>query len=285
MAGLVVATSLPTIFWREVLARPSPSWITVLGAGAAVLLLLATLVVNELRSLRLFGAVLLAQALGFAVIDLVGSSAAYRAWALAQPAALSFAAANSAKLVPVTLAAVVLAASGSTREQLFMRLGDMRALAELPLPITRRKTTWPRLGMAVIVLVAVYLVFHIGVTRHPEANVFGRLLTLAPVVLAGAAVNAFSEEFLFRNSLLSPLTATLGRPHAVWLTSIRFGIGHFYGNPSGPVGVAAATIFGFVLARSMLETRGSGWAWLIHFVQDVVIFGLIALTPPALWLP
>ena len=149
MAGLVVATSLPTIFWREVLARPSPSWITVLGAGAAVLLLLATLVVNELRSLRLFGAVLLAQALGFAVIDLVGSSAAYRAWALAQPAALSFAAANSAKLVPVTLAAVVLAASGSTREQLFMRLGDMRALAELPLPITRRKTTWPRLALHV----------------------------------------------------------------------------------------------------------------------------------------
>jgi hypothetical protein len=49
--------------------------------------------------------------------------------------------------------------------------------------------------------------------------------------------------------------------------------------------VVGATIFGFVLARSMIETRGSGWAWIIHFAEDIVIFALIALTPPALWSP
>jgi hypothetical protein len=49
--------------------------------------------------------------------------------------------------------------------------------------------------------------------------------------------------------------------------------------------VVGATIFGFVLAWSMIETRGSGWAWIIHFAEDIVIFALIALTPPALWSP
>jgi hypothetical protein len=49
--------------------------------------------------------------------------------------------------------------------------------------------------------------------------------------------------------------------------------------------VAGATIFGLVLGRSMIETGGSGWAWIIHFAEDVVIFALIALTPPALWSP
>jgi hypothetical protein len=27
----------------------------------------------------------------------------------------------------------------------------------------------------------------------------------------------------------------------------------------------------------MLETRGLWWAWLIHFVQDVAIFGFMAI--------
>jgi hypothetical protein len=27
----------------------------------------------------------------------------------------------------------------------------------------------------------------------------------------------------------------------------------------------------------MLDTRGLGWAWFIHFVQDVAIFSFLAL--------
>jgi membrane protease YdiL (CAAX protease family) len=90
---------------------------------------------------------------------------------------------------------------------------------------------------------------------------------------------------LFRNSLIAPLVPAIGRSQALWLTSLRFGIGHFYGNPSGLIGAVGATLFGFLLGRSMIETGGSGWAWIIHFAEDIVIFALIALTPPALWLP
>lgn len=36
-----------------------------------------------------------------------------------------------------------------------------------------------------------------------------------------------------------------------------------------------AGFLGFVLARSVVETRGVLGAWLVHFLQDVVIFTLL----------
>jgi hypothetical protein len=41
--------------------------------------------------------------------------------------------------------------------------------------------------------------------------------------------------------------------------------------------VALAWFLGWILAKSMLETRGLAWAWFIHFVQDVAIFGFMAI--------
>jgi membrane protease YdiL (CAAX protease family) len=284
-AGLLAATSLPAIFWQEALHQRGAAWPILVGVVAAGSLLLGSYLAASLRGLRLFAAVLLVQAAGFAAISLVGGLPAYRAWALGVPAALSFGVANSAKLVPVALAAVLLAASGRTRGELYLRIGDLRASAGIPLPVTTRTTTWPRLGIIVIVLVGAYLVVHLAVVRHPSSAAVATLLAYSPVVVVAAAVNTFCEEFLFRNSLIPPLLAALGRPQALWLTSLRFGIGHYYGNPSGLFGVAGATIFGLVLGRSMIETGGSGWAWIIHFAEDVVIFALIALTPPALWSP
>jgi membrane protease YdiL (CAAX protease family) len=284
-AGLLAATSLPAIFWQEALHQRGSAWPLLLGAAASGLLLLGSYLARSLRRLRLFAAVLLVQGAGFEAIGLVGALPAYRTWALAVPAALSFGVSNSAKLVPVALAAALLAASGRTRAELYLRLGDLRARAQVPLPVTTHTTTWPRLGIIVIVLVGVYLVVHLAVTRHPSSAAVATLLEYSPVVLVAAAVNTFCEEFLFRNSLIPSLLPSLGRPQTLWLTSLRFGIGHYYGNPSGLFGVVGAAIFGFVLARSMIETSGSGWAWIIHYAEDVVIFSLIALTPPALWSP
>ena len=78
--------------------------------------------------------------------------------------------------------------------------------------------------------------------------------------------------------LLARLIPALGVMQAVWLTALRFGVGPWFGNPSGPTGVPLATVFGWFAARSMLDTRGLGWIWLVHLVNDVVIFSLIALT-------
>jgi len=56
-----------------------------------------------------------------------------------------------------------------------------------------------------------------------------------------------------------------------------FGIGHFYGVPTGIIGVFMAFVFAWLMGKSMLETRGFFWAWFIHFAQDVIIFFFFAM--------
>jgi hypothetical protein len=56
------------------------------------------------------------------------------------------------------------------------------------------------------------------------------------------------------------------------MTATVFGIGHWHGHPSGPTGVLMTAFAGWWLARSMIKTRGSLWAWSVHGAQDVLIF-------------
>jgi membrane protease YdiL (CAAX protease family) len=61
------------------------------------------------------------------------------------------------------------------------------------------------------------------------------------------------------------------------ITAVLFGLRHYYGQPSGPLGVVMAGIAGWFWARSMIETRGFFWAFFIHMVQDVVILSFLAV--------
>ncbi|HSS97421.1 MAG TPA: CPBP family glutamic-type intramembrane protease, partial [Terriglobales bacterium] len=61
------------------------------------------------------------------------------------------------------------------------------------------------------------------------------------------------------------------------LTALFFGLAHFYGVPSGLLGVAATGFFGWLLARSMLETKGIFWPWVIHLMADMVIFSFLLM--------
>lgn len=90
-------------------------------------------------------------------------------------------------------------------------------------------------------------------------------------------MNSFSEEMNYRASLLGALGDSLGEGQKVLLTAIIFGIGHYYGVPYGIIGVVMASLLGWFLGKSMVETQGFTWAWLIHFLQDVAIFSFLAI--------
>jgi hypothetical protein len=73
------------------------------------------------------------------------------------------------------------------------------------------------------------------------------------------------------------LVDVVGKQQALWLMAAYFGILHYYGIPYGIVGVVLAGFLGWVLGKSMLETRGMFWAWFLHFIQDVLIFSFLAI--------
>jgi len=83
--------------------------------------------------------------------------------------------------------------------------------------------------------------------------------------------NAFSEEAIFRIGIVSPLFGAVALPILVLISAVMFGVPHYFGMPSGIIGVLMAGFLGWFLAMSLVETQGMMLAWGIHCAQDIVI--------------
>jgi hypothetical protein len=145
-------------------------------------------------------------------------------------------------------------------------------------PGTRWSTLGPILSVAITGGTLAFLVL----SGTPSVDRLARAIPSIPIVLACAALNALAEEVTYKAGFLAVLLEPVGARNALRMVAAYFGLAHFYGVPYGIVGVALAWFLGWILARSMLETRGLWWAWWIHFLQDVAIFGFLvvgAITP------
>jgi membrane protease YdiL (CAAX protease family) len=101
--------------------------------------------------------------------------------------------------------------------------------------------------------------------------------TLLPLVILFAATNAWSEEIFTRFVIVTGLYGKLSPVAICRVSAIVFGAPHYFGTPSGFFGVLMAGLLGWFLAKSVIDTRGMKWALLIHFLQDLVIFGAGAM--------
>lgn len=99
----------------------------------------------------------------------------------------------------------------------------------------------------------------------------------AAAIFVLAASNAFYENVAFRAAPLATLHQAVGPQQAMLLAAAYFGLGHFYGVPYGVIGVAMAAGLGWILNKTMLETKGFFWPWFIHFCQDALVFWFMAL--------
>jgi membrane protease YdiL (CAAX protease family) len=102
-------------------------------------------------------------------------------------------------------------------------------------------------------------------------------IELLPLVLLLSATNAWSEEIFSRFAFVAGLDGKVQPVTICWVSGIVFGLGHIFGTPSGLFGVVASGTLGWILAKSVIETKGLGWAIFIHFLQDVMIFGAGAM--------
>lgn len=179
-------------------------------------------------------------------------------------------------LIPGTAMALSLAGSGISRHDLFLTSGDWSAPTSLPFLRGRR---WSIVAPLLLTVVSATLIVQLWIVSHGSRHFRADVLLLGlPAAVLFAALNASSEEFRFRCVLLAHGVRSIGVTHAVAATSVLFGLAHFGGHPSGISGVLMAGFFAWVVARSMVDTRGWGWAWLLHFVQDVIIFLMVLMT-------
>jgi membrane protease YdiL (CAAX protease family) len=163
------------------------------------------------------------------------------------------------------------------RRAFFFAKGDQNAPAgPLKFAGVMGTSTWHKRGPLIALTLCAGLALFIVLAGGAPISNLSRALPFMPFVLLFAAMNAFGEEMIYRAPQLGALHSVVGPAQALLVTAAYFGIGHYYGVPYGVIGVAMSFVLGWILGKSMLETKGMFWAWLIHFCMDVVIFTFMA---------
>lgn len=164
------------------------------------------------------------------------------------------------------------------REELkfFFRKGDIGA-AITPEPWVGIKPkgnqTWLNYGISVGITISVVtaIIIYFQLIHRKEID-FSNILPILLFSLLFSLTNSFIEESVTRISVVVTLKDKVKDRIIPFISALIFGTVHYWGNPGGIPGVLAAGFLGWFLAKSILETKGFFWAWVIHFAQDVIIF-------------
>jgi membrane protease YdiL (CAAX protease family) len=275
---ILTVSLLPDILFRE-LTGSQPTWLYGSKVGLAVVLLLITLFWKRLRPLWLFAAALLAVYLLDWGINQFYQSRDLSHWLSGfNPFVKNVGSVVIPRLTAGIFMAIIMLVLTGKFERFFLVNGKLDAQAA-PIPlIMTRPSTWRILGPAIAMAMGLGLViFTFAFGKLPSTQSLASVLPLLPFVLLFAASNAFGEEMIYRAPWLSALENPVGQAQALLMTAVYFGIAHYYGVPYGIVGAIMSFIPGWLMGKSMLETRGFTWAWFIHFCMDVVVFFFIAL--------
>jgi len=166
-------------------------------------------------------------------------------------------------------------------KEVYLCKGDLSAKADEInwLGINKDMISWRKLSLisAILISFGTILLTILTVTGSSEPSRIDKLLRHFPIIILFALVNSFCEGIVFRSAILGPLKTILSKNQAMIICAIFFGIAHYYGAPSGVLGVIMSGVLGWYMCRSMYETNGFISSWIIHFMQDLVIFSTIIM--------
>jgi len=283
---VLLASSFSLILWRE-FGLGEPLWWPYITFFILLGFFVLSLVVKDFKSLRSFIAIILIIFLfGFGggwqwgIIPWVRNSIYWIDWTNSLPWALSSLMIHLLRLTPAIAVLIYLFSIKRKRKDFFLVKGEIKALVEPSRLLGMKEPKpWTNIGSIFAIIFTVGTLIFLLVSQTPTLDDFFGVLPLLPVAILIAAMNAFNEEFTLRAAPLSELWKKLGKKHALLLTTVYFGLGHFYGVPSGILGVLLSAFLGWFLGKSLLETKGFFWAWIIHFFPDIVIFTFYAMFP------
>jgi len=156
--------------------------------------------------------------------------------------------------------------------QRYFSFGDISAPAVSVPAIDLIDQNWLQLGFQFSLAISgvTFVVIYLQLMRGKQLQKHTLRFFLWVVVLA--LMNAFTEEMITRFSVVALLDNLIPLPYVYLTSALIFGSVHYFGMPGKIPGVLMAGFLGWLLAKSVGETQGIFWAWLIHFLQDVIIF-------------
>ena len=256
---LLLASTIPMIVLQEVFHKPVSEN---LRSGIALIVLLIGLALtfawSSIRRLRPFFILFLILAcMEWFVFTKVDQLPVYQVW-LNNPSFNVFMLAEQSLRLMVTLIIIsALFVLKKRREAFFLIKGDTNARLE---PVKwlgiKPGERWNKTGWVLAIFISLGTLTFLILAGRPPMDLVLQAMPFLPAILLAAALNAFNEEMTYKASFLSILEEPLGSRQSLWLMAAYFGLGHYYGVPYGIIGVLMAGFLGWLLGKSMLETRG-----------------------------
>jgi len=178
------------------------------------------------------------------------------------------------ELLPVAIMILTLLLLLGQWRRFFFAKGDIRVDTD-PVPLMGISAgTSVRTFGSIITKYSIFgLLLMLVLSLQPSLSMIIDVLPLLPVIIIAALLNSFSEEVIFRASLLSVSHEVVGKGQAIWMTAFVFGSAHYIGGqPSLLLGFVLTTWLGWAWAKVMLESRSILLPWAMHFVLDAIIF-------------
>jgi len=275
----LLASTLPDAIWHQFVGR-TPPWLFWGKAGLLIVLIILGWAWKRIQPLRLYFILLFINILAWWLLPWIRISPSWSRWEGQASWVVGMLGIQLLKIGIAVLTIVALLFVMRRRHSAFLVKGQLEAKAE---PIRwlglKDPASWKIFGPIVAVIAAAIMLVVLVVTNQPSTITLVRALPLLPAALLFSATNAFSEEVSYRASLLAPLHRVVGKGHAMALTAVFFGLAHYAGGvPLATLPTILMTGFlGWLMAKSMLETRGFFWAWFIHFVADIPVFAFLAM--------
>jgi membrane protease YdiL (CAAX protease family) len=159
-----------------------------------------------------------------------------------------------------------------------LSIGNISAPGEeLKIFAIKKGDSWLKTGISLSIVISLVTGIFMFFQLKGQNIDYGLLWAGLLWIFLFSFTNSFSEEMIYRVGINGPLTGILSPNKIYFISAIIFGIAHFQGMPNGIFGVILAGLLGYILSKSVYETNGIFWAWLIHFLQDVIIIGSIYL--------
>ncbi len=278
---VLIASILPDILLNELTSLPTDKLIyikiAILAGSCAV-----SFLIPKLRPNFKFLLILTTVSASNVWTSFVFSQAAWKNQLVSSSFAGTYGSSVLLKLFGIIPIFLVLLILFRNPKKFYLCSGNLSAKADKIswLGIKGDTISWGKLSLisAFLIALGTILLVIVTVTKNINISAVSTWVKYIPLILVMAVGNSFCEGLIFRNAMLATLKDNLPKGQVIVAAALFFGIAHYYGAPGGILGVVMAGILGWYMCRSMYETEGLLTAWLIHFVQDAVIFSTIILT-------
>ena len=155
----------------------------------------------------------------------------------------------------------------------FLNIGQLNTIAEKEKWLgINGKSSWTVNGLQLLFVVSIMTGIFMFLAVKYTDSISNFQWSFIPLILLFSLTNSLTEELIFRFSIVGGLFNHYPKLTILILSAVLFGLPHYFGNPSGVIGILMSGVLGYILCKATLETKGLSIAWAIHCVQDIIIF-------------